>query len=85
MYDKEIIEEETEKMFTDNPDLESKLNKLRNVLIKVRDTIKQNEEVHVSFGVFEAFNSFAEANVKEYRALETLKGVKSSFQPSFDQ
>lgn len=59
--------------------MEAKIQKLKAVIVRVRDTIKINEDVHVSFGVFESFNSLANANVREYRGLEALKGVKSSF------
>lgn len=38
--------------------------------------------MHVSFGVFESFNSLADAKVKDYRLLDTLKGIKSSFDPT---
>jgi hypothetical protein len=54
------------------------------VVTKLRDIIKENEDVHVSFGVFEGFNSLANTVISEYRGLENLKGIKTSFQPSFD-
>ncbi len=79
MYDKDILNEETEKMFDLDPSIEPKLEKLKQVIVKIRDTIKLNENVHVSFGIFETFNALSEAEVKEYRGLEALKGQKSSF------
>ena len=84
MYDADILREESEKMFLEDPSLEKKLGHLKEVIVKVRDMIKTHEEVHVSFGVFESFNSLANAPVREYRGIDTLKGVKSSFLPSFD-
>jgi len=41
--------------------------------------IKDSEDAHVSFGVFESFNTLANSSVSEYRGMEVLKGVKSSF------
>lgn len=46
--------------------------------------IKENEKVHVSFGVFESLNSLANAEIIEYRTLEALRGKKTSFKPTFD-
>lgn len=42
-------------------------------------TIKDNDSVRVSFGVYEQLISLATTHVQEYRGLEALKGVKSSF------
>ena len=85
MYDdKEQLLIETSALFVQNPGLEAKLCKLKTVLSRVRDVIKANEDVHVSFGVFETFNILTESSVKEYRLLECLKVQKFSFQPSFD-
>lgn len=39
----------------------------------------------MSFGVFESFNSLADAKVRDYRLLDTLKGVKSNFDPTFEE
>jgi hypothetical protein len=64
MYlDKELFDHETEALFTENPLLASKLLEIKNVIRAVRDTIKQNEDVHVSFAVFESLNSLAEVDV----------------------
>lgn len=82
MYDEDIIKSETDALFHDNPLLESKLEKLRTVIQAIREIIKNTEEVHVSFGVFESINSLADAKVRDYRLLDTLKGVKSSFNPA---
>jgi len=51
----------------------------------LRDVIKNNEEVHVSFGVFDSFDSLSNANVRDFRLIETLKGVKSNFEPTFEE
>jgi hypothetical protein len=64
--------------------LEDKLNQLKCGIIKIRDLIKDHDHIHVSFGVFEGFNSLAVTDVKDYRKLEVLKVVKSSFEPKFD-
>jgi hypothetical protein len=58
---------------------------MRGVITRVRDVIKQNENAHVSFGVFESINSLAEADVKEYRMLDCLKIQKTGFQPIFEE
>ncbi len=85
MYDdKELFENETKALFLENPNLEHKLNEIRNVIRAVRDTIKANEDVHVSFGVFESLHSMAEAEVTTFRSLECLKVQRTSFMPSFD-
>lgn len=59
--------------------LEQKLISLKAIITKIRDTIKDNEDVHVSFGVFDGINSLANNDIKEYRGLEVLKGIKTSF------
>jgi len=51
----------------------------------LRDVIKNNEEVHVSFGVFDSFDSLSNTNIMQYRILEALKGVKSNFEPTFEE
>lgn len=85
MYDdKELFNNETKSLFLENPNLEQKLIEIRNVIRAVRDTIKGNEDVHVSFGVFESLNSLAEADIISYRSLECLKVQRTSFMPSFD-
>lgn len=85
MYDdKELFNNETKVLFQENPNLEQKLNEIRKVIRAVRDTIKANEDVHVSFGVFERLHSMAEADVMAYRSLECLKVQRTSFMPSFD-
>lgn len=84
MYDVGILDEETKTLFTDNPSLESKLTQLKSTLIRIRDLIKTSDMVRVSFSVYEGFNSLATADVKEYRKLDVLKVVKSSFEPKFD-
>jgi hypothetical protein len=45
----------------------------------MRNIIKEREDVHVSFGVFEGFNSLANSDIREYRGLDVLKGKKTSF------
>jgi hypothetical protein len=50
----------------------------------VRDQIKQNANVHVSFGVYESLHQLAEAPVRDFRLLECLKMQRTSFMPSFD-
>ncbi len=52
---------------------------------QVRNVIKENEDAHVSFGVYESLNTLAEAKVREYRVLECLKVQRTSFMPSFDE
>ncbi|CDW76050.1 heat repeat-containing protein 6-like [Stylonychia lemnae] len=85
MYDEELIRAETEQLFKDNSNLENKLIKIRSIISCLRDTIQNNEEVHVSFGVFDSLNSLADCQIKNYRLLEALKGVKSSFEPTFEE
>lgn len=85
MYDDDLIKSETTVLFDEKPNLEAKLNKLRSVIVCIRNTIKHSEDVHVSFGVFDSFNSLANSSVREYRSLETLKGVKSNFEPTFEE
>jgi hypothetical protein len=82
--DMEIFQKETEMMFKENPSLEAKLNQLKIGIKKIRDLINDHEHIHVSFGVYEGLNSLAESDVKDYRKLEVLKMVKSSFEPKFD-
>jgi hypothetical protein len=50
----------------------------------IRNVVREHEDVHVSFGVFETLNTLAEASVREYRLLECLRLQKTSFKPSFD-
>jgi hypothetical protein len=73
------MQEEAEALFTENPQLQPNLERLKAVITRVTHTIKTNDNVHVSFGVYEAFNSLANSDVRQYRSLEVLKGVKSSF------
>jgi hypothetical protein len=75
---------ETEALFIQNERLEGKLEQMQSVINQVRKVIKENEDVHVSFGVYESLNSLSEVNVKEYRVLECLKVQRTSFMPSFD-
>lgn len=85
MYDdKEQLGKETEALFIQNERLEGKLEQMQSVINQVRKVIKENEDVHVSFGVYESLNSLSEVNVKEYRVLECLKVQRTSFMPSFD-
>jgi hypothetical protein len=85
MYDdKQLFVNETESLFAENLALAPKLEDIRTTIRVVRDTIKENEDVHVSFGVFDSLNSLAETAVTEYRSLECLKVQKTSFMPSFD-
>ena len=85
MYDdKEQLHKETETLFVENDRLEGKLNLLKGVFCQIRNLIKENEDVHVSFGVYDSFNSLADSSVKEYRLLDCLKMQKTSFQPLFE-
>jgi hypothetical protein len=84
MFDDKYLMEETDALFKEDPTLEAKLNKVKIVVVKIRDLIKASEKVNVSFGVYEGFNSLANTDIKQYRGLEVLKVVKSSFEPSFD-
>ena len=82
--DKEQLLIETMALFEEQSNLEDKLNMLKSVIQVLRNAIKENEDVHVSFGVFESLNCLADTNVKEYRLLDCLKVQKTSFQASFD-
>ncbi len=85
MYDdRELLLQETEALFKHNEKLEAKLQDLKAVITAIRNTIKANEQVHVSFGVYDSLNSLAEASVREYRLLDCLKIQRTSFMPSFD-
>ncbi len=85
MYDdKQLFIKETESLFSEDPSLARKLEDLRATIRVIRDTIKENEDVHVSFGVFDSLNSLTETEVTSYRSLECLKVQKTSFMPSFD-
>ena len=85
MYDdKALLIMETEALFLQNDKLESKLLQLQAVIVRIRNTIKENEDVHVSFGVYESLNSLAEAKVHDFRLLDCLKMQRTSFMPSFD-
>ena len=76
---------ETEQLFAENPQIEAKLNQVKVIVVTISDLIKApSDAINVSFGVFEGFNSLATANVRQYRGLESLKIVKSSFQPTFE-
>ena len=80
MYlDKELLLHETEEIFRDNKKLEGKLECMRDIIRRVRDTIKSNEDVHVSFGVYESFNRLSDTEVKSFRMLECLKIVRTGF------
>lgn len=57
--DKEQFDQETEALFKENPSLEGKLNKLKQVLGYVRDVIECHKEIKVSFGVFDGIKSLA--------------------------
>lgn len=61
MYDdKEQFEKETETLFTENPEMETKLNKLKVVIEKVYNmSNNQNSDIKMSFAVFESFASLA--------------------------
>ena len=57
LYDEmDLFKIETENLFKENPNLENKLNLLKIGIQKVRDLIQGDEQVHVSFGVFEELN-----------------------------
>lgn len=61
MYDdKEQFEKETETLFTENPDLQLKLERLKSVIEKVHCMSNdQNEDIKMSFAVFESFGTLA--------------------------
>jgi len=84
LYDEQVLREETANVFKENPSLEGKLAKLKTIFNKVMDLIKTSEKTNVSYGVFEGFSTLAKTAVKEYRGLEVLRVVKSSFEPSFE-
>jgi hypothetical protein len=44
-----------------------------------------DEEIRISYGVFQGFQQLAASPVTEYRSLKVLKEVKSSFDPSFPE
>ena len=64
--------------------MESKLEKLRSVIICVRDIIKNAENVRMPYTKFEFFQYLANSQVKEYRLLELFKEV-NKINPSFEE
>jgi predicted nuclease with TOPRIM domain len=85
MYDdKDQLAKETEALFANNERLEGKLEQIKTVVRMVHDLIKENENVHVSFGVYESLHQLAEAPVQDFRLLDCLKVQRTSFMPSFD-
>lgn len=85
MFSEEMqFESETEALFTENPTLEAKLSKLREVMKLTAAKIEADPGIKVSFGVFEGIKALAVSEVRKYRGLRTLKEVKSSFVPSFE-
>lgn len=51
--DKDLLKRETETLFLENPRLENKLEQIKTIVKCVRDTIKEVQDVHVSFGVYD--------------------------------
>jgi len=85
MFSEEMeFEKATEALFNENPLLETKINKLRQVMQQTQLVIESDPSIKVSFGVFEGIKSLASNDVKKYRGLRVLKEVKSSFVPSFE-
>jgi hypothetical protein len=85
MFSEEMqFDAETESLFIENPLLEQKIGKLRNVMKLVAAKIEADHAIKVSFGVFEGIKSLAANEVKKYRGLRVLKDAKSSFIPSFE-
>ena len=85
MYDdKEQLSKETESLFFANEKLEGKLEQIREVVSRVQNLIKESEDVHVSFGVYESLNQLSVSDVHDYRLLECLKIQRTSFMPFFD-
>ena len=59
MYDdKKQFDKETDDLFRERPELEAKLANLGKVINKVSELCTQNE-VKISFGVFEAFKELS--------------------------
>ena len=84
--DMEQFEKETEALFKENPEVESKLSKLKVVIEKVFTMgSDKKSDIKMSFAVFESFASLAQSPVREYRGLAVLKEAKSSFQPLFGE
>ena len=85
MYDdKEQLAKETDALFSNNEKLEGKLEQIRDVVSRVQNLIKESEDVHVSFGVYESLHQLSEAHVRDFRLLDCLKVQRTSFMPSFD-
>ena len=85
MFSEEMqFDSETEALFSENLNLESKMNKLKIILIETVQIIESDPKIKVSFGVFDGIKSLAKNDVKKYRGLRVLKEVKSSFVPSFE-
>jgi len=66
--------EDTERLFRESPAnrLETKILKVKNVLVLLHDTIEKTEEIKVSFSVFEGIKQLAHSDVREYRGLRVL-------------
>lgn len=73
---------ETEDLFRELPQLEAKLDKLKQITVKVSSLCIENE-IKISFGVFEAFKELSETPVKQMRGLKILKVEKSHFVATF--
>jgi hypothetical protein len=59
MYDDMLgFNKETEDLFRELPDLEAKLDKLKKITVKVSNLCVENE-IKISFGVFEAFKELS--------------------------
>jgi hypothetical protein len=85
MFSEEMqFESETEALFAEHPNLEEKINKLREVMKLTAAKIESDPSIKVSFGVFEGIKALAVNDVRRYRGLRVLKEVKSSFVPSFE-
>ena len=82
--DQKEFDEDTERLFAESHgQLESKIGKLKEALVKLYEVVASNPEIKVSFPVFEGIKSLAENDIRAYRGLRVLKEIKSSFVPSF--
>ena len=65
MFSEEMqFEGETKALFVENPSLESKISKLREVMKLTAAKIETDPNIKVSFGVFEGFKALAINDVK---------------------
>lgn len=82
--DIEVFNRETEAIFFEKPWLEAKLNKVKMLTEKLTSICDCDQNIKVSFAVFESFKQLAKSTVKQYRGLRALKEAKSIFVATFD-